>query len=743
MASPYLRPTAVCHWIDTNFKNHHSINMKEIFISHSSANKDFANILRDEIGKDRCIIDCADFEPMKKSEDEIRRWFEECHIFVLLLSKEALSSPWVKKEIEMAEARFYSPKRKNFIFLPLIIDSRITHKSIEIPEWIREDECFNLKFFKSPVIAMHLILKELREFLWKRNDVLRQSENIFIGRKKELGEFEAELNKTSRQHLNGAIISGRSGIGKKAFTRQCIISEMKESPAFVPYKLTMREKDNIEDYILQINDFLHYPKEKIEHILSLSKDKKLREAVKLTNELYAYKAYIFITDKMGCVNYNGRLTDWFHDLITHSELIKELKIFVLSEVQWDAYDASKYQNLISINLLAISVEERKMLFNRCCQIQGVNGLQDSEINSIVRRLNQTPSQIVKIVSEIKKHPLTKDRIIKKMEEEADGQINTILQPFLKEHLAIEILLILSKFEFLSHRLLKKMFRDQENELQGMIYEMIDFNIAEEFGSEDAYVRLDASIMDYMKRSKFKLSEEKSSLVSEIIEDMVHEETEIDDMSSYLIEQRSNLESQLIGTDKLKILVPSVAIKYVIESYYARRYDSVVRLCKRLLSDMHNFYPQIKRELSYWLALSYARLDKERELFDSLDSLNRSDSLFILGFYYRKKGQLEDALECLEGAQKLNHDTNKVRRELVSVHLGLGNIDEALRLAEINYAQRPSNAFHIQAYFQCLNAKPQRTAKDIEIQKRLLDEMQKSNAKSARSMYEAMVREFII
>ena len=98
--------------------------MKEIFISHSSCQKDFAKKLREEIGNDRCIIDCADFDAAKKSGAEITRWFNESKIFVLLLSVEALLSKWVQYEIDLAKQRFYSPKRKNTIFLPIIVDER-------------------------------------------------------------------------------------------------------------------------------------------------------------------------------------------------------------------------------------------------------------------------------------------------------------------------------------------------------------------------------------------------------------------------------------------------------------------------------------------------------------------------------------------------------------------------------------------------------------------------------------------
>lgn len=715
--------------------------MKEIFISHSSHQKDFAHRLRNEIGNDRCIIDCADFDAAKKSGDEITRWFNESKIFVLLLSVEALSSEWVQYEISLAKQRFYSPKRKNTIFLPIIIDDRISHVSEEIPDWIKEEECFNLKLFRSPVVLSHLVLKELRELIWKSNERIRLHDSLFVGRKKELGEFEKELNRTVHQHLNGAIITGRASIGKHSFARQCIISELKESPAFEPYKMTMREKDDIENFILQLNDFLQYPKSTIEKILSSSTEIKLNAAVKFTNELYSYKAYVFIADKMGCVGYDGRLTDWFKDFISHPELIKELKIFVLSEIQWMSYEAQKYQNLININLKILSIDERVILFNRCCDIFGVHDISNQEVLQIVRKLSHSPVQIVNLVKDLKEHPYTKMRLIEHMVEDADNSIRTIIEPFLHDRLAIDLLLVLSRFEFLSHRLLRVIFSDKITEMEMEICELIDFNLVEEFGSGDSYVRLDAAIADYMQRSRFKLDCETSMIVEEISENLIQNETDIDDMSSYLIEQRQRLKHQINGSDRFKILIPSVAIKYVIDLYYDRNYDSVIYLCSRLLEDMHNFYPQIIRELSYWLAMCYARKGNRRELDLALSPLSDVDRYFILGFYHRKKGDFDKALEYLEKAKHQYYDTNKVRRELVEVYMRMGNIEDALELAKINYDNRPDNVFHIQAYFQCLNAKPMRTADEISLQQRLLSEMEKSNGRNASSMLAEMKKQF--
>ena len=115
--------------------------MIKAFISHSSAQKEFAQELVNTIGRDYCKIDCFDFEPAYKSIDEIFKAIDSCTIFVLLISKEALASSWVQKEIYKAKDKLTSGQLEQF--WPYIIDSSL--KLDDVPSWMAKDECFNLK----------------------------------------------------------------------------------------------------------------------------------------------------------------------------------------------------------------------------------------------------------------------------------------------------------------------------------------------------------------------------------------------------------------------------------------------------------------------------------------------------------------------------------------------------------------------------------------------------------------------
>ena len=73
------------------------------FISHSSKQKNIVEVIRNFIGHDFCWVDKYDFEPAYKTLSEIYDKLGKTSIFVLLISKDAIQSDWVQKEIYKAK----------------------------------------------------------------------------------------------------------------------------------------------------------------------------------------------------------------------------------------------------------------------------------------------------------------------------------------------------------------------------------------------------------------------------------------------------------------------------------------------------------------------------------------------------------------------------------------------------------------------------------------------------------------
>ena len=142
--------------------------MRKVFISHSSRDKDMfvrplVEKLKKNLGEDRLVYDELTFEAGAKIIEEIRRSIEKTDLFVLLLSKNSLSSEWVKQEIIWAQgldSDFVDEQR----IMPVIIDDVTKYNHEEIPDWLRN---YNIKKLNHQVSYLESFFQGLQKFLGK------------------------------------------------------------------------------------------------------------------------------------------------------------------------------------------------------------------------------------------------------------------------------------------------------------------------------------------------------------------------------------------------------------------------------------------------------------------------------------------------------------------------------------------------------------------------------------------------
>ena len=128
-----------------------------------------------------------DFEPAKKSKDEIFRYIRQSDIFVLLISKESLSSEWVKIEVAKARQRMLDGKIE---FYPYIIDPDVNFTTSVIPEWITKEECLNLKTFLNVKLLHREINAKQKQLLYKKRPDIQFKDELFVGRNNEIEQLE-------------------------------------------------------------------------------------------------------------------------------------------------------------------------------------------------------------------------------------------------------------------------------------------------------------------------------------------------------------------------------------------------------------------------------------------------------------------------------------------------------------------------------------------------------------------------
>lgn len=97
----------------------------KIFLSHSSADKEYVKPIADSLGRDICVYDELCFEEGAHTLEEILKGLNQTSLFVLFISDSSLESDWVKREIKEAENSSWDSSSRLEQIFPIIIDDTV------------------------------------------------------------------------------------------------------------------------------------------------------------------------------------------------------------------------------------------------------------------------------------------------------------------------------------------------------------------------------------------------------------------------------------------------------------------------------------------------------------------------------------------------------------------------------------------------------------------------------------------
>ena len=299
-----------------------------------------------------------------------------------------------------------------------------------------------------------------------------------------------------------------------------------------------------------------------------------------------------------------------------------------------------------------------------------------------------------------------------------------------------LVLTLSRFEYLSYDIMCELLPDIDitDKLEKLYY----WSLSEHFGGQ--YYRLNKSLTDYINRNRIPLDKGIEQRIVNLSEESLKNlDANYLDLSEKLFVTKEKIRKNP-GTVSLDLLLPSFALKVIIELYQKKDYPNVLILALRLLKDPNNaVYDSVKRSVQYWLCLAAARNSKSDS--DSVDIFNshveyfysenryyNATFFFLKGFFERCKGNYssaknyyEQSLNCHRDSERKKHQA-KVHHELALVYMKLDD-PRALDFARGNFENAKDNAYHIETYYRCLvrSEKP-----DISVLDDLLQRMRDSH-----------------
>lgn len=715
--------------------------MAKAFLSHSSSNKDIVRKIAVQLGNKNCVLDEISFDPGRRTLGEIFKELDSSDIFVLFISETSLESPWVKMEINRAKENLSNEEIDRI--LPIIIDKDITYADKRIPKWIAKP--YNLKYISNEVIILKKIKQALREISFKRNKFNQEIEKNFVGRNDEIKKFETDINNLDNWTPTYIIAYNYfEGIGRRTFLKNALRKANFMDYLDSPTTITIDAKESLENFIYKLNTLgkdediskYDFSKESLE--------KKIEIAITLVKQFSSFKELIFIVDDGGIILPNGKIVDWFSEIIKHEEFSNNLIFCLISKYRPNEALLRREKKSLVYRIPELSKLETQNLFLKLLKIYGLENLKREDKEFFIESLNGIPAQIIFAVNLIEINPYEAKKNINDIIEYSDNFSLTILNYLKQNDTSYQLAVFLSKSEILSIDLIQQIFGDTEetsNALQSL-YDLSLFNFV--FGSFE-YVKLNPTISDYINRSKIKLDSKYHNKFNAVTKELLEKDLDeviIEDYSGFMLTLQRMLE-QGISIPK-KYFIPSLIIKTVIKEYDKGNYDYVIKICLELLEN-NNYDSQILWETTYRLTLAYART-KNDEFFKHIsffkNDYNALDYHFLLGFYYRHKGDKPKALENYYKALDIHSEHSRTKREIVNILLSQKEYNEAIHIAKDNYEKRKTNIFHIHSYFICIIRKKGTITKvELGILEKLMESVNNSRDIKSEDIYRCMNGEY--
>lgn len=671
--------------------------MPTIFLSHSSADKEryvkiVANQLQKHLDEHSVYYDEYTFESGMKSMEEINRSLEETDLFVVFLSKKALESDWVKKELLISKELLGKEMIKRIY--PIVIEADLKWNDKDIPDWLKD---YTLKYIPKPTKATQLIRKRIVEIAWDLNPRIEERNNIFLGRNNEIDEFENRKYDYDMETVIAYIAAGIPKVGRKSLLKQCFIKTHITENNYRASQIELGMYEGIEDFIMWVNDLGFSDDMELTEFMKMEMDEKCKILAKLLDDISKNQEILLIEDKGCIITHDGKMCEWFLHTI---ELMQEKNRTVLGI-------ASKFrlglpirsEQIYVMNVSPLKKMECSGLLQKYLEVEEIS-LSREQFKNYSLMLKGFPEQVKYACSLISQYGPERAYDFSSEIENYDAEIiSQVLKEMEEVEENIDFLRFLAEIDTVSYQSLQAILNDKEF-VKEKVNKFYINGIIEFVGIANEYIKINGSIKDYITRAEYVLSdsykEKLNKYMVNFLDGYKYEEL---DMPDYLLKLKEDLKKN--GNIDNKYMIPSQYLKTMVELYEKEKdYSKVIEYADIVLKSTNYIEDKLLFEIRYFLCMALAKR-RDKRMLKEVQNISGADHEFLLGFYYRMTGNFEKALDKLENSLKLRRNFSKAKREKVQVLINLEKFEEALSVAKENYENDRSNPYHIHAYFLCV------------------------------------------
>lgn len=699
--------------------------MNKVFLSHSSANKDYVSYIAEQLGRDHCVYDAMCFEAGMRNIDEIFREMDKSSIFVIFLSDEALDSGWVRKELSIAEERLNHDKYKLSQIFPLIIDPRIDHTDPRIPEFLKKGpSSYNLRVITSEVVAYRKIKAQQTKFLMDNDLIGKDGTDCFYGRDAEIANFKNKFE--TGKSISCVIASGLDGIGRKSYLLECLKESDIIEKYYFPPIISLKEMDSIEDLIVKLHEvgFGTYSIEKVTKLADINE--KIDALVEQLKNIQSYKEQIVIYDNHCLVSRSGEIVYWFDRAI--KKIRPEITVIIASHTNV-TFLTQKNSPIFFQALSTLPKQEWMGLMRVYGKKLGLElNREDREFFSeiitgyppqvryCVESMNETS------IEEVKSNPhIIVEAFSKKVSEILAAELPKDSK---QQEVVYGLLSFASSYGIVPTELLMEVI-NKKVEYKDAFHTLKNITACRYLGASQEYIEVNPFISDYIQRNHFDLPADIKALLDEktksfnekIEQNSVSDAEDFENIKYYL-------KANIIAGKPIpeKFMYATVYLSSIYDLYNRQQYKKVISIVEGLKENgsFARYDAPIQARFQGYYCRSLAREINEKfyeevEFFNhqGTENFDAVEYNFLKGFMHRNNSEYGKALECYKRVLAKKPTHRSAMREIVIVYKGLEDYESAFEYAQENYLKEPENPYQIQPYFEMLVRKPTRDRNEIE------------------------------
>lgn len=711
------------------------------FLSHSSQDKPFVESVASLLRPGSFELDSDTFDKGELNAAAIRSALSRSTVFCLFLSKHSAASSYVNYEQKLAEELFAAGKIDGFLIF-CIDDGAFELVSSQMRK-------FNIVRKKMTADA---IARKIQGIQISTFESQRQASDPFIGREKVLARLEEDVNDPTKEEVKAIFLSGNFGVGRRSLAKKFFQNNFSHVNSVFP-TVEVGELDGAAEIYRNTVSELRptmtgYELAQIISVYKSSDHDKWTDLIveELHNAQSNDEAIIYF-DEGGVFTEAGDVRPVFKRILDLASTRPHPPMIFVSPRTLARRYADGLKGVSFCALDQFERSETKRLFAKLLKDRSIS-ISVDDLNDVIELTDDHPFNIKACVELIQRSSVSlfladtgefiawKSRL---------GRSYLSKQDFSDlECSVVGILLLLPQLDFDAISRGLGTFEGVPDALRRLIDLHIVF-VENELFSISSGIRVSVE-----NDHRFKLDEKNRRAALKILAESLTVRLESGDVGVPLLDAAiaAQIQSENFNPFIELFLLPSHRVKEAIRLYNYRRWIDCYELCQMALKTKSGLSDSGIRTALRYSCLASSRtanasnFQKNVSLIKGLgnDAHNLASYHFLRGFDSRLNGRIEEAYDEFKKSESFGGRDRRTLRELATVSMSLGELEEAEKYARQAYALAPSNPYVLDILASVLIKKLTRHSSVSEELEKILEQLNQFDTDNARPFYPTRVAE---